>query len=93
MLIVSYVSRLGPFWGFKIFGLSIFSGGFQKNEFWFEDFVDILGRSSQNLTILEGLFLSMPGSSLRSIYRIGIFWGLLKFQIFLGCLIFLIFLW
>ena len=53
------------FWGFKIFEFQYFWGVFQKNEFWFEDFVDILGRSSQTLTILEGLFLYILGSFLK----------------------------
>ena len=49
--------RLRPFFGFKILNFIIF-GGFQKNEFFggYEDFVDIFGESSQNLTIFRGHF-------------------------------------
>ena len=57
------------------------------NIFWgYEDFVDICFGSSQNLASLRVIFL-------RSMYRIGIFFGAAKISnTFLGCLKFLIFL-
>ena len=64
MLIFSYIRRCGQFFfevGFKILNFNIFVffwGGFQKNEYClgYEDFVDIFGGSSQNLTIFRGHF-------------------------------------
>ena len=47
-LIFSYIRRLGSFWGIQNFEFHYF-WGFQKNEYFggYEDFVDILGGSSQ----------------------------------------------
>ena len=56
------------------------------NIFWgYEDFVDIFFGSSQNwasLRVISMLNYIEMGLFLRSRYRIGIFFGLLKFQIF-----------
>ena len=69
-----------------ILNFNIF-GGFQKNEyFWgYEDFVDIFGGSSRNWANLRVISMHFR-VFLRSRYRIGIFFGLLKFQIFFGVL-------
>ena len=53
--------------------------------------MDIFWESSQNWTIFRGHFYVFKGLSLKSRYRTGILLGLLKFQIVLGCLKFLIF--
>ena len=50
----------------------------------YEDFVDFFGGSSQKNGLVLGSFLCIIVSFLR--YRIGIFLGLLKFQIFFGVL-------
>ena len=52
----------------------------------YEDFVEIFWGSSQNKTIFRGHFYAFYGLFLRSWYRMGIFFGLLKFQIFFGVL-------
>ena len=49
-----------------------------------EDFVDIFCGSSQKWTTLRGHFYAFYVLFLRSWYRMGIFFGLLKFQIFFG---------
>ena len=55
------------------------------NIFWgFEDFVDIFLGSSQNWASLGVISMQFRVFFLRSRYRIGIFFGLLKFQIFFG---------
>ena len=65
----------GYFFGFKI--LKFIFSGFRKMKFLgYEDFVDIFGGSSQNLTIFRGHFYA--------------FWGFFKFKvqnggIFGGC--------
>ena len=51
-LIFSHIRRLGPFFGFKILNFNIF-GDFQKNEYEYEDFVDIFLGSSQNWASLR----------------------------------------
>ena len=56
-----------------------------------EDFVDIFWGSSKNWTIFWGHFYAFYGFFLRSRYRMGDIFGLLKFKYFLGCLKFLIF--
>ena len=98
-LIFSYMRRLGSFFfwggggGFKVLNFNIL-GGFQKNEYvlGFENFVDIFWGSSQNWTKFRGHFYAFYGLFLWPRYRMGdIFGGLLKFQIFFGCLKFLIF--
>ena len=68
--------------------------GFQKNKYFlgYEDFVDIFWGSSQNWAIFRGYFYTFQGIFLKSLYRMGIFFGVLKFQIFFGRLKFLIFL-
>ena len=68
------------FLGFKILNFNIF-WGFQKNEyFWgYEDFVDIFLGSSQNWASLRVISMHFRVFFLRSMYRIGIFLGLLKF--------------
>ena len=76
------------FWGSK-FSSSLFWGVFRKINFWgYEDFVD----HHKNWTIFCGHFYVFYGLFLRSSYRMRDIIGLLKFQIFLGCLNFLIFL-
>ena len=64
------------------------------NIFWgYEDFVDMFWGSSQNLVILSVIsmhfrvFFKGQGTDL------GYSFGLLKVQIFLGCLKFLIYFW
>ena len=53
-VIFSYIRKLRPFWGFKIFNIL---GGFQKNEyFWGMKFLWIFFGSSQNWTIIRGHF-------------------------------------
>ena len=52
----------------------------------YEDFVDIFFGSSQNWASLRVISMQFRVFSLRSRYRIGIFFGLLKFQIFFGVL-------
>ena len=74
------------FWG--VFRkINIFGG--------YEDFVDIFGGSSQNWTIFYifmGHFYAFQGLFLRSRYRIGVFFWVVKISnILLGCLKFLIF--
>ena len=60
------------FWGFS-----------EKIIFWgYEDFVDIFGGSSPNWTIFRSHFYVFYGLFLRSSYRMVIFFGLRKFQIF-----------
>ena len=56
-LILPYIRRLGPFFGFKILNSDIFLG-FQKNKYFFgyDNFVDIFLGSSQNWTIFRGHF-------------------------------------
>ena len=91
-MIFSYIRRLGTFFGFKILNFNIL-GGFQKNKysFGYEDFMDIfLGHHK------FGLYLRVISTHfsvfLKAMVQNGdIFWGLLKFQYFLGCLKFLIF--
>ena len=76
----------GYFLGFKILNFNIF-GGFEKNEyFWgYKDFVDIFW-GHHKIGLVWGSFQCLLGSFLRSRYKIGIFFGLLKFQIFFGVL-------
>ena len=58
----------------------------------YEDFVDILGGSSQNLASLRVISMHFRVFFLRSRYRIGIFFGVAKIlNIFGGWLKFLIF--
>ena len=53
---------------------------FEFQYFWgYEDFLDIFGGSSQNWTIFRGYFYAFKGQG--SEWRI--FFGLLKFQIFI----------
>ena len=68
-------------------------GGFQKNEYCFgyEDFMDIFWGSIQNWTIFRVISMHFKGLFLRSRYRMGVYFGSLKFQIFFGVLKFLIF--
>ena len=79
------------------FKIKIFNilGGFQKSEYilGYEDFVDIFGGSSQKWTVL-GVISMHLGSFLKVKVQIGgiflvakipnIYWGCLKFLIFLG---------
>ena len=54
--------------------------------------MDIFWGSSQNWTIFRGYFYASHGLFLRSLYRMGIFFGVAKISnIFWGCLIFMIF--
>ena len=83
ILVFSYIRRLGSFFGVQNFEFQYFLG-FQKNKYLlgYEDFVDIFWGSSQ-----IGLYLRAISTFLWSFlkvitYRMGIFWGLLKFQIF-----------
>ena len=58
--ILSYIRRLGSF-----FGVQNFLGVFKKINiffFWYEEFVDIFGGSSQNWTIFLWSFLCILGS-------------------------------
>ena len=76
--------RLGSFFGgFKILNFNIFSG-FQKNKHFggMKILWIFFGGSSQNWTVFRGYFYAFEGLFLRSLYRMGIFLGLLKFQIF-----------
>ena len=78
--IFKYKRRLKPFFGvleFQNFG------EFQKCHYFrgYEDFVDI---SLQNWTGFMGHFYTFQGFFLRSMCRMGIFWGSPKLQIFLG---------
>ena len=68
---------------------------FQKNDiFWHEGFVEIYLGSSKKRTVLVGHFYAYYGLFLRSIYRMGKFGGLLKYQIFWGaCIVVLFFFW
>ena len=76
------------FFGIKILHFNIF-WGFQKKYFLgYEDFVDTFWGSSQNWTSFRGRFYAFYGHFLWSRRYI---LGLQKFQIFLGCFIFLIF--
>ena len=52
----------------------------------YADFVDIFWGSSQNWASLRVISMQFRVFFLRSRYRIGIFFGLLKFQIFFGVL-------
>ena len=52
------------------------------NIFGYEYFVDIFWGHSQNWTIFRGHFYAFKGIFLRSRRRMGVFLGLLKFQIF-----------
>ena len=82
-LIFSHIRRLGPFfWGSK-FWISIFFWVLRKMNIFggYEDFVDIILGSSQNWASLRVISVHL-GPFLRSRYRIGIFFGLLKFQTF-----------
>ena len=65
---ISYIRRLGPFFGVKILNFNIF-GGFQENEYLF-GMKNFLG-SSQNWTIFRGYFYAFSGLFLRSRYRLG----------------------
>ena len=55
-------------------------GGVQKNEYFLghEDFVYIYLASSQNCTIFRGHFYAFSGLFLRSRYRMGIFFGVVR---------------
>ena len=66
------------------FWISILFWEFQKNEYFlgYEDFVDIFFGSSQNWASLRVISMQFRVFFLRPRYRIGIFLGLLKFQIF-----------
>ena len=83
-LILSYIRRLGSLFSVQNFEISLLFV-FSRNEYfiWYEDFVDIVLRSSQNWTIFRGHFYALLG--LR--YRMeGYFFGLVKFQILFGVL-------
>ena len=73
------------FFGFKILNFS-FLGVFRKMNIFlgYNDFVDIFLGSSQNWASLRLISMQFRVFFLRSRYRIGIFLGLLKFQIFFG---------
>ena len=78
-----YICRLGPFLGVLEFQnfFFFFGGGVQKYHYFrgYEDFVDI---SLQNWTGFMGHFYTFQGFFLRSMCRMGIFWGSPKLQIF-----------
>ena len=70
----------GYFWGFKMLNFNIF-GGFQKTEYFggYEDFVDILGVITKlDYTMHLRVFSEGQDTKWR------IFFGLLKFQIFIS---------
>ena len=93
-LIFSYIRRFGSFCGGQNFEFQHFLG-FQKNKYFlgYEDFVYIFWGPSQNWTIFRGYFYAFKGLFLWSLYRMGIFLGVAKISdIFWGCLKFLIFL-
>ena len=58
----------------------LYEYGFSEKEiFWgYEDYVDILGGSSQNWTCFRGHFYAFMDPFLRSSYIIGIFLGVAK---------------
>ena len=66
--------------GSKILNFNIF-WVFRKKKYLlgYEDFVEVFLGSSQNWTI-RGYFYAFLGLFLRSLYKLGIFLGLLKFQ-------------
>ena len=87
-LIFSYILSLALFYMFQYF----FYFFFQKNDiFWHEGFVEIYLGSSKKRTVLVGHFYAYYGLFLRSIYRMGKFGGLLKYQIFWGACIVVLF--
>ena len=73
---ISYIRRLGSFFGVQNFNFQYFLG-FSENEYFlgYEDFVDIFFESSQNSAIFRGNFYAFWVIFLRSRYRMGIFWG------------------
>ena len=76
-LIFSYIRRLGSFFGgFKILIFNIF-WGFQKNKYFlgYEDFVDIFGGSSQNLTIFHVISMHFRVFSSVKVQNRGYFLG------------------
>ena len=93
-LIFSFIRKLRSFFKVQSFEFQYF-WGFQKNEYFLgcEDFVDDILGSSQNWTMFRGQFYALLGAFLKvKVQNGGYFWGLLKFQIFLGCLKFMTFL-
>ena len=81
--IFSYIRRPGSCLGFKILNFVSF-WSFQKNEYFvgYEDFVDIFGRHHEIGLYLGVISMHFSFFSLRSRYRIGdIFW-LVKFLIY-----------
>ena len=70
----------GYFLGFKILNFFFFLGGGG-----YEDFMDIFLGSSQNWASFRRYFYAFWGLFLRSMYRIGLFFGVAKISnIFLG---------
>ena len=86
-LIISYIRRLGAFFGLKklnfIFFLGGWGGGSEKWIFWgYEDFLDVILEFITKLNYIKRLFLFVLGSFLKvKVQNGGYFWGLVKFQI------------
>ena len=78
-----YIRRLGPFLGVQNLEFQYFRGVQKYHYFWgYEDFVDI---SLQNWTGFRGHFYTFQGFFLRSMCRIGIFFGVAQnYKYFLG---------
>ena len=82
-LIFSYIRRLGSFYLGSKFWISIFFGVFRKiNIFWGMKIMWIFFGVVTKLDYIWGSYLCILWSFLRSWHRMGIFLGLLKFQIF-----------
>ena len=81
-LIFSYIRRLGTFFWVQNFDFQYFLGVSEKQIFLgYEDFVDIFWGSSQNWLYLGVISMHFRVSFSQGT-EWGIFWGLLKFQIF-----------
>ena len=71
----SYICRLGSFFGFKILNFNIF-GGFQKNKYGYEDFVDIFWGHHK-----IGLYIGYISMHFRVLFKVIVQNG----DIFCGC--------
>ena len=90
-LIFSYIHRLGSFFFVQIFYISIIFGFFRK----MKNFggMKIYFGSLQNWTSFKVISMHFRSGLSVKVQNGGYFLGLLKFQIFFGCLKFLIYFW
>ena len=90
-LLFSYIRKLESCFWVQNFEFQYF---FSENRiFWgYEDFVDIFG-GHHKIRLYLGVISMHFRVFLWSRYRMGVVFGLVKFQMFLGCLKFLIFSW